>query len=215
MYILKAKYPPFLWQCRSYFPPTLPLECLSMASPAPSLDATKHRAGTTSRDTRTHIPTEMVPGRPQTRYHTAPLSGTSIATISPNHCPAPRLIDPASGQASPAQLCVIQPRPGWHKFTLHPHHPLHPSPHLPHHNLSHHLSLDGWGLGIDGRLVASSSLPWPSAWWAQGKREERLRASASQPASLAEGCCVQKRCAVPQNLNSLSQGRPMWLIWSI
>lgn len=95
----------------------------------------------------------MVPGRPQTCYHTAPLSGTSIASTSPNHYPAPRLVDPASGQASPAQLCVIQPRPGWHKFTLHPHHPLHPHP--SHHNPSHHLSLDGWRLGTDDRLVAS------------------------------------------------------------
>lgn len=58
-------------------------------------------------------------------------------------------------QAGPAQLCVIQPRPGWHKFTLHLRHQLCPSPHHPHHNLSHHLSLDGWRLGTDGRPVAS------------------------------------------------------------
>lgn len=146
-----------LWQCRSYFPPTLPLECLSMRLALAHLwmPPNTELAQPRGTHTHTHIPTETVPGRPQTCYHTAQLSGTSFATVSPNHYPAPRLIDPASGQASPAQLCVIQPRPGWHKSTLHPHHPLHPSPRLPHPNLAHHLSLDGWGLGIDGRLVAS------------------------------------------------------------
>lgn len=102
----------------------------------------------------------MVPGRPQTCYHTAPQSGASAASMSPNRVPSPRLTDRASGQArpsraSPAWLCVIQSRPGWHKLNLHPHHPLHSSPQLPHANLYHHLSLDRWGLGRDGRLAAS------------------------------------------------------------
>lgn len=192
MYILKAKYPPFLWQCRSYFPPTLPLECLSMASPAPSLDATKHRAGTTSRDTRTHIPTEMVPGRPQTCYHTAPLSGTSIATISPNHCPAPRLIDPASGQASPAQLCVIQPRPGSPSI-----HTIHSIPlHISHTIISliTCLWMDG-GLGLTAGL--SPHRPCHGHLLGEPKESERngcVRLPASQ---LALPRAVVSKNAVP------------------
>lgn len=80
------------------------------------------------------------------------------------------------------------------------------------------LWVDG-GLGLTAGSLWLPSLPPPSAWWAQGKWEEQWRVgphvSASQPAILAKGRCIQKRCAVPQNLNSLSQGRPMWLIWSI
>lgn len=89
----RRSLPSFLWQCRSYFPPSLPLECLSMVSPDPSMEATKCRAGTTSRDTHTHARTqshshthilsEMLPDRPQTCHHPAPLSGTSIASVSP------------------------------------------------------------------------------------------------------------------------------------
>ena len=89
----------------------------------------------------------------------APLSGASAST-SPNHAPSPRLADCASGQAGPGRAChaclwVIQPRPGWHKLNHHLHHPLHSSPQLPHAYLYHHLSLDRWGPGSDGRLAAS------------------------------------------------------------
>ena len=189
-----------LWQYRSYFPPALPLECLSM-SPAPSLNATKHRAGHTTWDTQTvidtHIPTEAVPGRPQTcyHYHTAPLSGTSIATVSPNHYPVPRLIHPASGQASPAQLCVIQARPGWHKSTLHLRHPLHPSLHLSHPNLSHHLSLDGWGFGIDGR--PSARRPCHRHLLGELKESERKRGVCLPASQLSSLRAAASKNAVP------------------
>lgn len=107
--------------------------------------------------TPTQILTETVPGRPQTCYHTAPQSGASAAATFPNCAPSPRLMYRASGQARPGQarhawLCVIQPRTGWHKLNLHPHHS---APQLPHANLDHHLSLDRWGLGRGGRLAAS------------------------------------------------------------
>lgn len=81
-------------------------------------------------------------------------------TVWDLHClyiPKPRSIATPCGSSLGPGLAspVIQPRPGWHKLTLHPHYPLHSSPQLPHANLYHRLSLDRWGLGIDGGLAAS------------------------------------------------------------
>lgn len=65
-----------------HFPSALSPQCVSMKL-ASSLDATKHRAGATSWDTyqHTHIPTEAVPGRLQTCYHTAPFPLNPQTTI--------------------------------------------------------------------------------------------------------------------------------------
>ncbi len=113
MYIVKAKHPP-LWQCRSYFPPTLSLECLSMRLPLPHLwmPPNTELALPLGTHTHTHIPTETVPGRPQTCYHTAPLSGTSIATV----CPKPlSSATPHRSSLRPGQPCpaVCDPAQTW------------------------------------------------------------------------------------------------------
>lgn len=213
-FYLRMQCPPFHWQCRPYFPPTLPLGCLGMVSPAPSLDATKHRAGATSRDTHPHKFWQKW-CQADLRHVTIRLSGTSIATACPNRYPAPRLIDWASGQASPAQLCVIQSRPGWHKFTLHLHHQLYSSPQIPHHNLSHHFSLDGWGPGIDGK--ACCLCPCHGHLLGDPKESKRNGCTHLLASQLALLRVVASKNAVlcHRTLTHCDRDRPVWLIWSI
>lgn len=119
----RRSLPSFLWQCRSYFPPSLPLKRLSMVSPDPSMEATKCRAGTTSGDTHTHthILSEMLPDRPQTCHHPAPLSGTSIASASPKPLSS-TTPHRSSLRARPcqAQLCANQLVPDNASATLCP-----------------------------------------------------------------------------------------------
>lgn len=84
--------------------------------------------------------------------------GPPLPLYPSNHYPAPHLIEPASGQARPAlPSCVWSSTdlPDTSSPSIHIIHFVLLHPQLPHHNPSHHLSPDGWGLGIDGRLVAS------------------------------------------------------------
>ena len=120
------------------------------------------------RDTCTHtharILTEMVPVRPQTCYHTAPLSGTSIATVSlkPRSRTTPHRASLRPGQpcpavCDPAQTCLTQVHPpstsSTLSFSTHNSHTIIP--------LITCLRMDG-GLGLTAGL-SPPSLPWPSA----------------------------------------------------
>lgn len=94
--------------------------------------------------------------------------------------------------------------------TVHPHHPLPSTMVSSRHDPSHGSSPSGRRLGTDDGLVASVLAAAICSPKPEESGEERCRASA-KPAQLVLPRAVvsKKRCAAPQNLNSLSQGRPM------
>lgn len=121
----------------------LQLCLLSVASPAPSLDATKHRAGPTSWDKRTHILTEMVPGQTSDMLPYC----TNVWDLHCHYIPKP--LSSTTPQARPALPSSMWSSPDLADMST-------PSIHsILLHNLAHRMSLDGWGPGIDGTLVVS------------------------------------------------------------
>lgn len=160
---------PSLWQCRSYFPPTLPLECLSKRLALPHLRMPPNSELALPPGTHTYTDTHSDRSGARQTSDVLPCC-TTVWDLHSHYIPKPlSSTTPRRSSFRPGQPCptVCAPAQTWltpsiHSILLHISHTL----------ISLIICL--WMYGVLGLTADSppSSLPSPSARRAQGKREE-------------------------------------------